>query len=82
MKIYSSNDKSINIRVWKYRDGEMKPRQAERAIEEFDVYINNEKVSVYYNKSKSNVDYYYLKFDGVWQWTRDNQITSNTRYTT
>jgi len=82
MKIYTNNGDSINIGVWKYGDGEFKPRQTEEAIEEFDITINNEKLTVYYNKSKSDVDYYYLRVNGLWHWTRDGNIKSHTQYTT
>jgi len=82
MKIYANNGDSINIRVWKYGDGEFKPRQTEEAIEEFKISINNENITVYYNKSKSSVDYFYLKFNGLWHWTRDNNIKNHSQYTT
>jgi len=82
MKIYANNGDSINIRVWKYGDGEFKPRQTEEAIEEFNISINNDNITVYYNKSKSSVDYFYLKFNGLWHWTRDNNIKNHSQYTT
>jgi hypothetical protein len=81
MKIYANNGDSVNIRIWAYGEGEFKPRQTENAIDEFDILINGEKITVYYNKSKSNVDYYYLNFNGLWHWTRDN-IRNYSQYAT
>ena len=81
MKIYAHDGESVNIRVWAYGDGEFKPLQTENAIDEFDISINGKTVTVFYNKSKSNVDYYYLNFNKLWHWTRDN-IRNNSQYIT
>lgn len=80
MKIYAGSGDSVNIRIWTYGGGEFKPRQTENAIDEFNILIDYEKITVYYNKSKSNVDYYYLKFNNLWHWTRDN-IRNYSQYT-
>jgi len=80
-KLYGNDGNIVKIEIWARYAGEMKPRQAEKAIKEFDILIDDEKVTVYYNKSKSNVDYYYLKFNDLWHWTR-NDISLNTRYAT
>ncbi len=80
MKIYANGD-IVEIEIWARHAGEMKSRQAEKAIKEFDILIDDEKIAVYYNISKSNVDYYYLKFNGLWHWTRDD-ISLNARYAT
>ena len=79
MKIYASNGNIVKIENWARYAGEMKPRQAEKAIKEFNILIDNERITVYYNKSRSNVDYYYLKFNDLWHWTRDD-ISLNTQY--
>ena len=84
MKIYADDDDSIiNISVWKHKDGdgEFRPLQTHEPIEEFNISINNEKITVYYNKSKSSVDYFYLKFKGLWHWTRDKNIKNYSQYT-
>jgi hypothetical protein len=80
MKIYADGN-IVKIEIWARYAGKMKPRQAEKAIKEFNILIDNEKVTVYYNKSKSNVDYYYLKLNDLWHWTRDD-INLNTQYAT
>ncbi len=84
MRIYASNGDSVKIDIWKHRDGdgEFRPLQTYDSIEEFDITINNKRVTVYFNKSKSSVDYYYLKFNELWHWTRDENIKNHTQYTT
>ncbi len=79
MKIISDNNDIVRLEIWARYAGLMKPRQAEKAIKEFDVSIDDEKITVYYNKSKSGVDYYYLKFNDLWHWTRD-AIKGDARY--
>jgi hypothetical protein len=79
MKIISDNDHIVRVEIWAHNSGLMKPRQAEKAIKEFDILIDDEKITVYHNKSKLDVDYYYLKFNGLWHWTRD-EISRNAKY--
>jgi len=84
MKIYASNGDSVKINIWKHQDGDggFRPLQTYDPIGEFDITINDEKITVYFNKSKSSVDYYYLKFNELWHWTRDRNIKNHTQYTT
>jgi hypothetical protein len=81
VKIFSNNGDCVNIKIWAHGGGEFKPLQTEDPIDEFNISINDEKFIVYYNKSKSNIDYYYLNFKGLWHWTRDN-IRNHNQYTT
>jgi hypothetical protein len=81
MKIYEDNGNTVNIKTWTYGEAELKPFQIKNELDEFNISINDEKITVYYNKSKSSVDYYYLKYKGLWHWTRDN-IRNNSQYTT
>lgn len=80
-KIYAISGDEIIIRTWESGGGEM-PRKAQKAINEFDIIIDDEKFRVYYNIStKAGIDYYYLKYEERWHWTRDN-IHNHTKYTT
>ena len=82
INLYSDNGEILVIRTWESGGGEM-PRKAQKALEEFEISINNEKVIVYYNKStRSEVDYYYLKYKDRWKWTRDGNIRNYSQYTT
>ena len=81
MKIISNDGDIVRIEIWARHNGLVKPRQAEKAIKEFNISIDNEKIAVYYNKSKSGVDYYYLKFNDLWHWTRGN-LGLNKQYAT
>ena len=79
--LYADNGDKIVIRTWESGGGEM-PRKAQKAIEEFEIIINNQKFTVFPNKStRAEVDYYYLNFKDRWHWTRDN-IRNHIRYTT
>jgi hypothetical protein len=82
MKIYANNGNSVKIHIWKHQDGEFRPLQTYDPIEEFRITINNKQITVYYNKSKSSVDYYYLKFNELWHWTKDGNIKNHAQYTT
>ena len=80
-KIYATNGDEVTIRTWESGDGEM-PRQAQKAISEFDMTIDGKTYTVYYNIStRAKVDYYYLNYKDRWHWTREN-IRSHTKYTT
>ena len=79
--LYAFNGDIITIRTWESGGGEM-PRQAQKAISEFDILIDEEKIRVYYNIStRAKIDYYYLKYKNRWHWTRGN-IRNHTKYTT
>lgn len=84
MKIFAKNGDSVKISIWKHKDGdgEFRPNQTYNAIKEFDIFINNKKITVYFNKSKSSVDYYYLRFNNLWNWTRDGNIKNYREYRT
>ena len=64
MKIFTSNGDAVNIKIRAYGEGKFKPLQTDNALDEFDILINTDKITVFYNKSKSNIDYYYLNFEG------------------
>jgi len=83
MKIYADNGDGIKINVWKHQDGdgEFRPLQTYDPIEEFDITINDKKIIVYFNKSKSSVDYYYLKLNDLWHWTKDGNIKNHSQFT-
>ena len=84
MNIFANNGDSIRITIWKHQDGdgEFRPLQTYEPIEKFDISIDGESIAVYYNRSKSCVDYYYLNFNNLWYWTRDGKIRNYRRYTT
>ena len=55
--LYADNGDKIVIRTWESGGGEM-PRKAQKAIEEFEIIINNQKFTVYHNKStRAEVNY-------------------------
>ncbi len=85
MKLYAHNETIVNIGIWGRKNGSegtYMPRQAEIAKETFDIYIDNEKVTVFYNTSKTHVPYYYLLVKGLWHWTCNNNIRTNSQYKT
>ncbi|MEP6901078.1 MAG: hypothetical protein ABJA66_04970 [Actinomycetota bacterium] len=80
--LYSENGETIIIRPWESGGSEM-PRKAQKAIEEFEISINYEIITIYFNKStRRQEDYYYLKFKDQWHWTRDKNIRNHNQYTT
>ncbi|MCW5962074.1 MAG: hypothetical protein KIS76_18080 [Pyrinomonadaceae bacterium] len=79
--LYALDGEEITIRTWESGGGEM-PRQAQKAIREFEVIIDGESYTVYFNRStRRNVDYYYLNYNDHWHWTREN-IRNHTKYAT
>ena len=56
------------------------PKKAESSSETFDVKINGEMIKVYFNTSKSSVGYYYFKFNSLWHWTRDENISKYNEF--
>lgn len=79
--LYALDEEKVVIRTWESGGDEM-PRQAQKAISEFDVIINGEKFTVYDNIStKAKIDYFYLKYKDRWHWTRDN-IRNHIQYRT
>lgn len=65
-KLYAANGDEITIRTWESGNGEM-PRKAQKAINEFDIFINEKNIRVYYNVStKAQVNYYYLNYNDRW----------------
>ncbi len=80
-EIHAVTGDKITIRTWESGGGEM-PRKAQKAISEFDILIDGEKIRVYYNIStRAKIDYYYLKYKDRWHWTRGN-IRHKTEFTT
>ena len=84
MQIRSGKGETVKINIWKHKDGdgEFRPLQTYDPIEEFDITINDKEITVSSNKSKSSVDYYYLKISELWHWTRDGNIKNCNQYTT
>lgn len=81
-EIYANSGDKITIRTWESGGDEM-PRKAQKAIEEFEVIINNAKTTVYYNRStRADKAYYYLQFNNRWHWTRDDNIRNHKQYKT
>jgi hypothetical protein len=79
--LYATNGGKVTIRTWESGGDEM-PRKAQNPINEFEISINNENFTVYYNRStRKDIAYYYIKFNNRWHWTRDN-IRNHTSYTT
>ena len=59
------------------------PRKAQKAMEEFEITINDTSTVVYHNRSTRNDSaYFYLKFNNVWHWTRDENIRNHNQYKT
>ncbi len=84
MNLFTDNGEVVAIYLWKHKDGdgEFRPLQTYDAIEEFGIKMNNEKVAVYFNKSKSSIDYYYLNLNDLWHWTKDEKIKNCKEYKT
>lgn len=84
MELYADDGEIVKVYLWKHKegDGEFRPLQTYKAIEEFKIKIDDEKTTVYFNKSKSSADYYYLKFNDLWHWTKDGKIRNYNEYST